>query len=99
MQIVMAITVSMLMLRPSITVAMDVVLNGGGIVKRVTKNPRIAKYATEAREEAEIVVIAKCRSKYRDLLATGPYTTQDTSDQILTQPRKSLQTTCYAMYP
>jgi transcriptional accessory protein Tex/SPT6 len=30
----------------------------------------------ELREEAELIVIAKCREKYRDLLATGPYTTQ-----------------------
>jgi len=33
----------------------------------------------ELREEAELVVINKCREAYKDLLLTGPYTTQDAS--------------------
>ena len=34
----------------------------------------------ELREEAELIVIAKCREKYRELLSTGPYTTQDSAE-------------------
>ena len=35
----------------------------------------------ELREEAELIVIAKCRERYRELLATGPYTTQDSNNE------------------